>query len=37
MTLPDPAEIAPLVVELARPDRTPPAYVEFKDWTAAKA
>ena len=37
MTLPDPAEIAPLVVELARPDRTPPAYVEFKDWKAAKA
>ncbi len=37
MTLPDPAEIAPLVVELARPDLTPPAYVEFKAWRAAQA
>ena len=33
-TLPDPSEIAPLVVELARPDRTPPAYVDFKAWKA---
>jgi NAD(P)-dependent dehydrogenase (short-subunit alcohol dehydrogenase family) len=36
-TLPDPSEIAPLVVELARPDRTPAAYVEFKDWKAAQS
>ena len=37
MTLPDPSEIAPLVVELARPDLSPPAYVEFKAWKAARA
>lgn len=36
MTLPDPSEIAPLVVELARPDLTPTAYVEFKAWKAAR-
>jgi len=36
-TLPDPSEIAPLVVELARPDRTPAAYVDFKDWKATRA
>ena len=36
-TLPDPSEIAPLVVQLARPDRTPAAYVEFKDWKAAQS
>ncbi|HEY4030533.1 MAG TPA: SDR family NAD(P)-dependent oxidoreductase [Caulobacteraceae bacterium] len=35
-TLPDPSEIAPLVVELARPDRSPAAYVEFKAWKAAR-
>jgi NAD(P)-dependent dehydrogenase (short-subunit alcohol dehydrogenase family) len=35
-TLPDPAEIAPLVVELARPDLSPAAYVEFKAWKAAR-
>jgi len=35
MTLPDPSEIAPLVVELARPDLNPAAYVEFKAWKAA--
>ncbi len=35
MTLPDPSEIAPLVVELARPDLSPAAYVEFKAWKAA--
>jgi NAD(P)-dependent dehydrogenase (short-subunit alcohol dehydrogenase family) len=34
MTLPDPAEIGPLVVELARPDRDPPAHVAFSDWKA---
>jgi NAD(P)-dependent dehydrogenase (short-subunit alcohol dehydrogenase family) len=37
MTLPDPSEIAPLVVELARPDLSPAAYVDFKDWKAARA
>ncbi|MGZ3275625.1 MAG: SDR family NAD(P)-dependent oxidoreductase [Caulobacteraceae bacterium] len=37
MTLPDPSEIAPLVVELARPDLSPAAYVEFKDWKAARS
>jgi NAD(P)-dependent dehydrogenase (short-subunit alcohol dehydrogenase family) len=36
-TLPDPSEIAPLVVELARPDLSPAAYVEFKAWKAARA
>ena len=36
-TLPEPAEIAPLVVELARPDLTPPARVDFRDWRAARA
>ena len=36
MTLPDPSEIAPLVVELARPDLSPAAYVDFKDWQAAR-
>jgi NAD(P)-dependent dehydrogenase (short-subunit alcohol dehydrogenase family) len=37
MTLPDPSEIAPLVVELARPDLSPAAYVEFRAWKAAQA
>jgi NAD(P)-dependent dehydrogenase (short-subunit alcohol dehydrogenase family) len=37
MTLPDPSEIAPLVVELARPDLSPAAYVEFKAWKASRA
>lgn len=37
MSLPDPSEIAPLVVELARPDLSPAPYVEFKAWKAAKA
>jgi NAD(P)-dependent dehydrogenase (short-subunit alcohol dehydrogenase family) len=36
MTLPDPSEIAPLVVELARPDLSPAAYVDFKAWKAAR-
>ncbi|WGM48201.1 putative oxidoreductase YciK [Brevundimonas sp. NIBR10] len=34
-TLPHPSEIGPLVVELARPDLTPPLTVAFKDWNAA--
>ncbi|MDB5419712.1 MAG: oxidoreductase [Phenylobacterium sp.] len=33
-TLPDPAEIAPLVVELARPDLSPAVRVDFKSWKA---
>jgi hypothetical protein len=33
-TLPHPSQIAPLVVELSRPDLTPPLTVAFKDWTA---
>jgi NAD(P)-dependent dehydrogenase (short-subunit alcohol dehydrogenase family) len=36
MTLPEPAEIAPLVVELARPDLSPAAYVDFKAWKASR-
>jgi NAD(P)-dependent dehydrogenase (short-subunit alcohol dehydrogenase family) len=36
MTLPDPSEIAPLVVELSRPDLSPAAYVEFRAWKAAR-
>ena len=36
-TLPDPAEIGPLIVELARGDRDPPAYVSFREWAAAAA
>src|SRR5690606_6666827 len=35
--LPDPAEIGPLVVELARPDRTPPLEISFRAWKAAAA
>ncbi len=31
-TLPDPAEIGPLIVELANPDLTPPLEVSFQDW-----
>ena len=34
-TLPHPSEIGPLIVELARPDLTPPLTVAFKDWKAA--
>ncbi len=37
MTLTDPTEIAPLVVELARPDLSPAGRVEFKAWKAAQA
>jgi NAD(P)-dependent dehydrogenase (short-subunit alcohol dehydrogenase family) len=36
-TLPDPAEIAPLVVQLARPDLTPPGRVQFRTWKAEQA
>ncbi|WP_421728823.1 SDR family NAD(P)-dependent oxidoreductase [Brevundimonas sp.] len=33
-TLPHPSVIGPLIVELARPDRTPPLTVSFKEWSA---
>ena len=32
MTLVHPSEIGPLIVELARPDLTPPQLQSFKDW-----
>ena len=37
MTLPEPREIVPLIVELARPDREPPRreVISFRDWKAA--
>lgn len=31
---PEPDEIGPLMVELCRPDRTPPASVSFPEWNA---
>lgn len=34
-TLTPPSEIGPLIVELARSDRTPPQRVSFKEWKAA--
>ncbi len=34
LSLPDPSEIGPLVVQLARTDRTPPSKVAFRDWKA---
>jgi NAD(P)-dependent dehydrogenase (short-subunit alcohol dehydrogenase family) len=38
LTLPDPAEIGPLVVELAQADRgLPKETVSFSDWSAARA
>jgi NAD(P)-dependent dehydrogenase (short-subunit alcohol dehydrogenase family) len=37
LSRPDPAEIAPMVVELARPDLSPAARVDFKSWKAARA
>ena len=33
-TLPHPSEIGPLVVDLARPDATPPLTIRFRDWQA---
>lgn len=36
-TLPDPAEIGPLVVALARGDHQPAPYVSFREWAAANA
>lgn len=35
-TLTPPEAIIPLVVELALPDRQPPAYVSFRDWKQAR-
>ncbi|RZJ18156.1 MAG: SDR family NAD(P)-dependent oxidoreductase [Brevundimonas sp.] len=32
MDVPHPSEIGPLIVELARPDLTPPLTINFKDW-----
>jgi hypothetical protein len=32
MALIHPSEIGPLIVELARPDLTPPLLQSFKDW-----
>ncbi len=32
--LPHPSEIGPLVVDLARPDATPPLTIKFRDWAA---
>ena len=31
-TLPPPSEIGPLIVDLARADRTPPLEISFRDW-----
>jgi NAD(P)-dependent dehydrogenase (short-subunit alcohol dehydrogenase family) len=37
-TLPDPAEIVPLILEMARADAEPPAeVVHFKDWREARS
>jgi NAD(P)-dependent dehydrogenase (short-subunit alcohol dehydrogenase family) len=36
-SLPAPKEIAPLVVELARPDLSPAVRVEFRAWKASRA
>lgn len=36
-TLPDPAELGPLLVELARGDRQPPPDVSFREWASARA
>lgn len=33
-TLPHPSEIGPLIVELARPNLTPPIDLKFQDWKA---
>jgi len=37
MTVPHPEAIGPLVVELARPDRTPPLRLRFADWAGTPA
>ena len=33
-TLPHPSELGPLIVELARPDVTPPTRISFKEWSS---
>ncbi|CAL1692088.1 putative oxidoreductase YciK [Brevundimonas subvibrioides] len=33
-TLPHPSELGPLIVELARPDLTPPTRISFKEWSS---
>jgi hypothetical protein len=33
-TLPQPEQIAGLIVELARGDREPPPYVSYREWAA---
>jgi hypothetical protein len=33
-TLPPPEAIVPMIIELARPDLTPPARAVFKEWRA---
>jgi hypothetical protein len=33
-TLPDPAEIGPLIVDLCRPDKEPPAALRFQPGSA---
>jgi NAD(P)-dependent dehydrogenase (short-subunit alcohol dehydrogenase family) len=35
-SLPDPAELASMAVELARPDRTPPIRSAFQEWKASR-
>jgi NAD(P)-dependent dehydrogenase (short-subunit alcohol dehydrogenase family) len=35
-SLPDPSEVAPLALELARPDRTPPIRTAFREWKAGQ-
>jgi len=35
-TLTPPEAIGPLVVDLSRPDKTPPAHIRFADWAAQK-
>ena len=35
MTLPAPSEIGPMIVELARPDLTPPLEIKFREWNGA--
>ena len=37
MTLPDPSEIGPLIVQLARGDLIPPQRAAFRDWKAGLA
>jgi NAD(P)-dependent dehydrogenase (short-subunit alcohol dehydrogenase family) len=36
-TLPEPAGLAPLLIDLARGDREPPPYVSYRDWATVSA